>query len=490
MPSGVFDSTLLKHLWSTEELRAIFNDANRVQKWYDYEAALALAQAELGIVPQAAAAEIARKAKVGNVDLEAIAAEVRRIKHPLVPALRALQAICDGDHGEYLHFGPTTQDVLDTGVMLQIKDAHAVFTRDLQDIGRELFRLAERHKDTPMAGRTHAVQALPITFGHKCAIWLAETGRNYERLTQLQDRTFVGSLVGAVGSKASFGERAFELDQRVMARLGLGVADISWQPARDRLVEYVGVLGLIGGSLAKVANEIMNLAHTEIDELAEPFNEGKVGSSTMPHKRNPATVEAVVAVGRTLRYTVALMHEALMQEHERDASLWRLEWKALPEACLMTGVILAQMKDVLAGLEVHADKMRRNLDALGGFLLSERVMFALADKIGKQTATRWSMRRRCRASSRASPSSVPCRRARAPSRPLQATSCRRCSTRPPISALLQPSSRAFSTRPAHPAGSMASDRRVRPKVPGCSMTLMGSVRMWRKRLTLRPVVRR
>jgi len=386
MPSGVFDSTLLKHLWSTEELRAIFNDANRVQKWYDYEAALALAQAELGIIPQAAAAEIARKAKVGNVDLEAIAAEVRRIKHPLVPALRALQAICDGDHGEYLHFGPTTQDVLDTGVMLQIKDAHAVFTRDLQDIGRELFRLAERHKDTPMAGRTHAVQALPITFGHKCAIWLAETGRNYERLTQLQDRTFVGSLVGAVGSKASFGERAFELDQRVMARLGLGVADISWQPARDRLVEYVGVLGLIGGSLAKVANEIMNLAHTEIDELAEPFNEGKVGSSTMPHKRNPATVEAIVAVGRTLRYTVALMHEALMQEHERDASLWRLEWKALPEACLMTGVILAQMKDVLAGLEVHADKMRRNLDALGGFLLSERVMFALADKIGKQTA--------------------------------------------------------------------------------------------------------
>ena len=386
MPSGVFDSTLLKHLWGTDALRAIFNDENRVQKWYDYEAALALAQAELGIVPPAAAAEIARKAKVGNVDLEAIAAEVRHIKHPLVPALRALQAICDGDHGEYLHFGPTTQDVLDTGTMLQVKDAHAVFLHDLEDIGRELYRLAERHKNTPMAGRTHAVQALPITFGHKCAIWLAETCRNHQRLTQLQDRVFVGSLVGAVGTQASFGERAFELDKMVMARLGLGVADISWHPARDRLVEYVGVLGLIGGGLAKIANEIITLAHTEIDELAEPFNEGKVGSSTMPHKRNPSTTEAVVAVGRTLRYTVALMHEALMQEHERDASLWRLEWKALPEACLMTGAILAQMKQVLAGLEVHADRMRRNLDALGGFLLSERVMFALADKIGKQTA--------------------------------------------------------------------------------------------------------
>ena len=386
MPSGVFDSILLKHMWGTEELRAVFNDENRVQQWYDYEAALALAQAELGIIPHAAATEIAAKAKVGNVDLESIAAEIRRTKHPLVPALRALQTICDGEHGEYLHFGPTTQDVLDTGMMLQIKQAHAVFLRDLQAIGRELYRLAEIYKDTPMAGRTHGVQALPITFGHKCAVWLAETGRNYQRLTQLQDRVFVGSLVGAVGTQASFGEHAFELDRKVMARLGLGVAEVSWHTARDRLAEYVGVLALIGGGLAKIANEIIVLAHNEIDELAEPFNEGKVGSSTMPHKRNPSTCEAIVAVGRTLRHTAALMHDSLVQEHERDASAWRFEWKALPEACLMTGAILAQTNGVLAGLEVHPDKMRRNLDALGGFLLSERVMFALADKLGKQSA--------------------------------------------------------------------------------------------------------
>src|ERR1700720_121663 len=186
-------------------LRALFNDENRVQKWFDYEAELALAQAELGIIPQAAAAEIAAKAKVANVDLTAVAAEIRRIKHPLVPALRALQAACAGGHGEYLHFGPTTQDVLDTGMVLQLKAAHAVFLRDLQAVGRELYRLAERHRATPMAGRTHAVQALPITFGHKCAVWLAEAGRNHQRLTQLQDRMFVGSLVGAVGTQASFG---------------------------------------------------------------------------------------------------------------------------------------------------------------------------------------------------------------------------------------------------------------------------------------------
>src|SRR5882724_9861125 len=228
MPSGVFDSILLKHVWGTEGLRAIFNDENRVQKWYDYEAALALSQAELGIIPQAAATEIALKAKVANVDLEAIATEIRRTKHPLVPALRALQATCADGHGEYLHFGPTTQDVLDTGVMLQMREAHGIFLRDLRAVGRVLFSLAYNHKGTPMVGRTHAVQALPITFGHKCAIWLAETGRNYERLTQLRERTFVGSLVGAVGPKASFGDLAFELDRKVMARLGLGVASISW----------------------------------------------------------------------------------------------------------------------------------------------------------------------------------------------------------------------------------------------------------------------
>src|SRR4030081_3845855 len=238
MPSGVFDSILLKHLWGTDALRAIFNDETRVQKWFDFEAALALAQAELGIIPRPAADEIARKAKVANVDLEKIAAEIRRINHPLVPALRALQAVCKDGHGEYLHFGPTTQDVLDTGVMLQIKEAHAIFRRDLQAIGRELYRLAERHKDTPMAGRTHAVQALPITFGHKCAIWLAEAGRNHDRLVQSAERNFVSGMTGAVGTQASFGAQAFELEKRVTARLGLGVADIAWQVARDRLADY------------------------------------------------------------------------------------------------------------------------------------------------------------------------------------------------------------------------------------------------------------
>jgi adenylosuccinate lyase len=177
-----------------------------------------------------------------------------------------------------------------------------------------------------------------------------------------------------------------ELEQRVMARLGLGVAEISWQTARDRLADHASMLGLVGGGMDKVAHEVILLSHNEIDEVAEPFDHGKVGSSTMPHKRNPVVAEGVVAVGRALRGAVALMQEALVMEHERDAALWRLEWKAMPEACLMTGAILTQSKHILAGLEVHPDKMRANLDALGGFLMSERVMFALADRVGKQSA--------------------------------------------------------------------------------------------------------
>lgn len=386
MASGVFDDVLIQHLWSTEELRGIFNDHNRVQKWFDFEAALALEQAALGIIPRAAADEIAANAKISKIDIDAVAAEIRRIKHPLVPAVKAVQNLCRPEHGEYIHFGPTTQDVLDTATMLQIRDAHAIYLRDMKAIGNALVKLCEQHRATPMAGRSHGVQALPITFGHKAAIWLAEMGRNYERLRQLEPRMFVGGMVGAVGTQASFGPQAKALEARVMKRLGLGVADINWQPARDRFAEYVNVLGLISATLGKIANEIIILEHTEIGELYEPFSAGKVGSSTMPHKRNPSTCEAVVGVSRALRYNVAFMLESMLIEHERDGSAWRGEWKALPESCLMAGGLLAMMKYVLNDLHVDDGQMRKNLDRLGGFLLSERVMFVLSDKVGKQTA--------------------------------------------------------------------------------------------------------
>ncbi len=386
MASGVFDSILLKNSWSTEELRAVFSDENRVQKWYDVEATLASEQAAFGILPREAAGEIMRNAKVAKVDLAEIACAMGDAKHPLVPALRALQKLCKPELGEWLHYGPTTQDILDTGMALQLKEAHAIILRDLRAVGRALYGLAERHRATPMPGRTHGVQALPITFGHKCAIWLREVSRHRERLAEVEKRLFVGSLVGAVGTMASFGPTAVELEAGVMKRLGLGQADISWHPARDRFAEYASILGLIAGTLTKIANEVFHLQATEVDEVEEPHNPGKVGSSTMPHKRNPSICETMITVGRTLRYDVAIMQEALVQTHERESAIWKLEWKALPEICMGLGLMLSLGRSVLEHLVVKPERMRENLDRLGGLLLSERVMFFMGERLGKQTA--------------------------------------------------------------------------------------------------------
>lgn len=389
MPVSVFDMQSLQHLWSTDELRAIFSEESRVQKWLDFEAALAATQAELGIIPEAAAREIAAQAKVENIDIGKMSAEIRRIKHSLVPALKQLQACCSKENGEWLHYGATTQDVVDTGVALQIKDVHAVILRDLRSVGRELARLAREHRDTIMAGRTHGVQALPITFGHKCAIWLDEIGRHYQRLKECEPRVLVGMVVGAVGSQASLGEQATEIERRTLERLGLGAPTISWGPARDRFTEYTMLLALMGATLSKIGNELFNMQRNEFGEVEEAFSEGKLGSSTMPHKRNPTSAENLAGLCRPLRYNAALMLEGMVQEGERDGIAWKMEWKALPECCLNAGAMLFQAKNLLAGLRVDAAGMVANLDRMRGYLLSERVMLELSERVGKQTAHEW-----------------------------------------------------------------------------------------------------
>lgn len=389
MSVSVFDMQSLQHLWSTEELRTIFGERNRIQKWLDFEAALAIAQAELGIIPAAAADEIASKCRAEAIDIATMSAEIRRIKHSLVPALKQLQALCRKDHGEWVHYGATTQDVVDTGVALQLKEFHAVALRDLEAVGRELERLAVTHRNVPMAGRTHGVQALPITFGHKCALWLDEIGRHHERLLQAAPRVLVGMLAGAVGSQASLGPQAQELERRTLAKLGLGVPAISWAPARDRFAEYANLLAMLGATLSKIGNEFFNLQRNEFGEVEEGFSDGKLGSSTMPHKRNPTSAENLAGLCRPLRYNAALMVEGMVQESERDGIAWKMEWKALPECCLIAGAMLFQAKNLLAGLKVNADAMAANLDKMRGYLLSERVMLELSERVGKQTAHEW-----------------------------------------------------------------------------------------------------
>lgn len=386
MGVSVFDSDLLKDSWSTREMRELFCDQARVQRWLDVEAALAMVQARLGIIPAAAAAEIQKKAKYQNLDQAIVARESRITKHPLVPVIRALEHACCDGAGEFVHFGLTTQDVIDTGLVLQMKAAHQIILRDLKTMAASLYRLSQEHKNTPMMGRTLSLQALPVTFGFKTAIWLSEIDRHLQRLEEMAPRVFVGSIVGAVGTKASFGAGVGCLEQLVNDELHLGSANISWQSARDRFYEFGSVMGGVNATLNKIGNQILLLSHNEFDELAEPFGEGQVGSSTMPHKRNPAVTENSVTVSNTLKSNIAILSDIMKHEHERDGAVWKMEWKVIPEICLMLSVVLANLNFVLQGLTAKKEQMLANLHLLKGYVLAERIMMALSPKLGKQTA--------------------------------------------------------------------------------------------------------
>jgi adenylosuccinate lyase len=382
----MIDSPLFGDLFSTAEMRGIFSDEATVQRWMDVEAALARAQATLGIVPQQAADEITRKCRVELIDMAEMKRQLAHTHHPIVPLIRCYQKICDAVAGEFLHWGATTQDIMDTGAVLQLKAANAVVVRDLSRTLELLKDLAVRHKSTIQAGRTHGQQALPITFGFKVAVWAAEVRRHLERIDQMSLRVFQGEFAGAVGTLASIGEPGFRLQELMFADLGLAVPEIAWHTARDGLAELVCVYAMIGSTLAKMMNEVVTLQRTEIAELEEPFHMGKVGSSTMPHKRNPMMSEGVIAVGRLLNMQVGPALADMQAEHERDHRGWQSEWSFLAESCCMLGGMLFWTNNVLTGLQVHGENMQRNLDVLHGLLLSEKVMLALGAKIGRQEA--------------------------------------------------------------------------------------------------------
>jgi adenylosuccinate lyase len=384
--AGMIDSTLFGDLYTTAEMRAVWSDDAMVQRWLDVEAALARAEARLGIIPPAAAEEISRRARVELVDLAAMKRDLDHARHPIMPLVRALARLCDPVAAEYIHWGATTQDILDTGLVLQLKAAHAIVVRDLAETRRLAAALARRHRDTVQAGRTHGQQALPITFGYKVAVWVAELDRHRERLGQLEPRVFRGQFAGAVGTLASIGTLGLEVQARLCQELGLATPDIAWHTARDGLAEAVCAYALVAGTLAKIANEVIELQRTEVGEVEEPFHHGKVGSSTMPHKRNPSTCEHVVALGRLLLGHVGPALGGLVAVHERDKRVGATEQAVLPEvSCLLAGM-LRGTNAVLAGLRVRPERMAANLGALGGLLLSEAVMLALARHIGRQQA--------------------------------------------------------------------------------------------------------
>lgn len=386
MPSHIIDSIFLKDQYGTDEMRAVFADESLLQRWLDFEVALALAEAEIGVIPRAAADEIARKGRAELIDAAWMKREVDHTLHPIVPLIRAFKAICDGDAGEYIHWGATTQDVMDTAVVLQLGQAMTIFERRLRELDDALAALARRHRDTLMPGRTHGQHALPITFGFKVAVWLDEFRRHGQRLAECRPRVLVGQFGGAAGTLAGVAEHGVEIRRRMMARLGLGVPAITWHVAHDGFAEFASVAAMLAGSCGKIAREVIALQKSEVMELEEPWAEGKVGSSTMPHKRNPMLCEAIAALARLSFNHARAAFDGLIQDHERDWTVNHMEWAYLPELCVMVDGALAMTTRVLRGLRVYPERMRANLDALDGLMLSEAVMFALGERIGRQTA--------------------------------------------------------------------------------------------------------
>lgn len=384
-PAHLIDSRVLGSLFASASMKEIFGDRAMIQSWLDAEVALVEAQVECGIAPADAARVIAATARSEELDLDVIAVDVERTAHPLVPVIRVL-AQRSGPAGAWVHYGATTQDITDTGLVLQVRSGLALIERELRALIDVLAGLAERHRDLPMVGRTHAQHALPITLGYKFAVLVAEAERHLERIKAVRPRVLVGQLGGAVGSMASFGLHGPELVRRMMDRLGLGTPDIAWHTARDNLTELICVLAMISATCGKIANEIRVMQRTEVAEMEEPFLLGKVGSSTMPHKRNPMFAEFVISNAILCRHAPGDMLAAMVQEHERDMAMWGVEWSAVPQTFVQASGLLERGAALLDGLVIHPDAIRRNLHLLGDLMLSEAAMMHLAGSLGKTEA--------------------------------------------------------------------------------------------------------
>ena len=385
MASHMIDFLTLGNNFGTSEMREVWSEENRLRQHVGVEVALAQAEGELGVIPLEAAEKIAERANAESIDLLELADEVVRLKHSFMATINTLQRQC-GEAGEYIHYGATTQDIVDTATVLQLKQAFDIVQRDSRFVALELKKLAKQYQYTPMVGRTHGMQALPTTFGFKLAVWLDEFVRHLTRLNEIRERVLVGNISGAICTYASFGDKGPEVEQRALTLLGLNTPNIGWQAARDCFSEYASVIALISGTLGKIGNEFYNLMRTEINEIEEPFSAGKIGSSTMPHKRNPAILEGLASLTEPVFKSVALMHESMKTEHERDAMSWRAEWIALPELNIYVAAQLQMTLTVLRGMKVNSKQMLKNLELQHGLLLSEKIMFELGKKLGKQTA--------------------------------------------------------------------------------------------------------
>ena len=372
--------------YTTAEARAVFCDERRLQRWLDVEAALATSQAKLGMVPADAAKRLRETARLELLDCDKIQKGIAETGHSLIPLLDQWQIAAGPEAARFIHFGATTQDIQDTAQSLEVKDICSIVDRDLKALITELSKLTHKYRDQVIIGRTHGQQALPTTLGLKIAIWLDEIIRHAERFEECRSRLLVSQLFGGVGTMAALGERRQELLTDFSDALGLTAPNTAWHTSRDRIAEFISFLALLTGSMAKIANEICQLAKNETGELEEPFHMGKIGSTTMPHKRNPELCEQIVVLSRLVKSSAAVGLDGLINEHERDYRAVRLEWAGLVDASLYSCGALNLMLTITKGLIVHPEQISRNLETSACLISTEALMFLIGEKTGKQAA--------------------------------------------------------------------------------------------------------
>ena len=367
-------------------IRALYRLENRWQAWLDVEVALAYAQEELGIIPPGTADIIAKSAKLPLLDRARIDEASARTSHTIVPLVWELSRVIGEPAGGWVHWGATTQNIVQTGDLLVLRQAHRIYLGLLRKCLAAMAELAERGAETVMAGRTHGQHAVPVTFGFKVAVWIDELLRHMERFRQIEPRVFVAMLGGAAGTFASLGAQGPAVQAGIAKHLGMVAMRVPARTIGDHLAEYITLLGLLGATCGKIGREIYTLMKTEFGELEEPVPPGSVGSSTMPQKRNPHLTQDVIAAAAELRSIVPLALEAMQTEHEADRTNSLMIREATARACILTGDMLVRLDMILTGLQVKPDRMRQNLDIGGGLIMAEAVMLKLGLQIGRQHA--------------------------------------------------------------------------------------------------------
>ena len=388
MAIHLMDMVIFRQIFGSDEAKAIFDEMGVVESWLMFEGALADVQAELGIIPKEAGEEIVRKAKVENLSLDKIAHYFKETSLVSVALIKALKDICSKDTGEYLHYGPTTQDLYDTSLAIRLSRFMPLLISDLKIVRDLLLSLSETHKKTLMIGRTHGRQAIPITFGFKLAISAEIFHDHIKRALEIYPKITVGSLSGAVGSFASFKAISeidpLKIERMVMDKLGLNTPVIPAQPSIERFCEFLNFVALISVSVEKLVQDIFTLQRDEIGELRESSTKDtSISSSTMPHKQNPKGCEFIMGLTKLIRSNARALMEAPMRD-ERDRSSFWVEDIAVPEACILTSTTLKTLKEMLANLEVFQDVMRNNVGLSKGLIMTENLMIRLSKKTGRK----------------------------------------------------------------------------------------------------------